>query len=291
MKANFKTAFKKEKLNTIVDQMKYELKGATNTASGLKLVNDEIFKEQKGMRPFDKGVSKFLIVITDGASNEDEHLTISTANAIKKRGVSIISIGIGSAINQSELNGMASNTDLVYNVENYENIFGLVGDILKTICKQSSKMILYNQVVRGKVSKKNYRYYAVDITKIIENKNKKELAIKLENIQGESKIWYSFDYEFPKDPKDLLTISEKFPKGNYIEERRKKRAIKKKDDIVIFPIPPNKYMLYLSVKGYKENNDFQMMFKLEKTSMANTNHKDVILNFLIFYSFKLILNL
>jgi Mg-chelatase subunit ChlD len=90
--------------------MKYE-QGSTNTQDALRLANDVVLQESNGMRPPEKGISKVVIVITDGGSNVNASLTIPNANKIKARGFSVFSVGVGSGVNQVDLNAMASNKD------------------------------------------------------------------------------------------------------------------------------------------------------------------------------------
>ncbi len=113
------TIFNKTVLLQKVAGMKYEA-GNTNTQDALRLANDFVLQESKGMRPLEKGVSKVVIVITDGGSNVNAALTVPNAGKIKERGFSVVSVGIGNSLNQAELIGMASNKDDVYNVDNYD---------------------------------------------------------------------------------------------------------------------------------------------------------------------------
>jgi hypothetical protein len=121
-------------LNTI-SSINY-LNSNTNTAGALAEADNNILQESAGMRPFDKGVSKVVIVLTDGASNVNAAMTIPNANKIKNRGINIISVGIGNQLNQQELEGIASTIDDVYNVNDFDKIGLILEGLVKSACQQ-----------------------------------------------------------------------------------------------------------------------------------------------------------
>ena len=74
--------------------------GSTNTAAGLRNALDA-FSGGYGSRP---DADNIAIVITDGYSNVDAHLTIPIADALKSKVKKVIGIGIGLS-NTDELMG------------------------------------------------------------------------------------------------------------------------------------------------------------------------------------------
>lgn len=79
--------------------------GNTNTSGGIYLMNHVIFQPGNGDR---SGVENIAIVITDGASTMDRHLTVPYAKEAKSKGVKMITIGITKSVNITELKAIAS---------------------------------------------------------------------------------------------------------------------------------------------------------------------------------------
>ena len=82
----------------------------TNTSGALWYMWDIMFSVAAGDRLQAPNVG---IVITDGASNYDENLTLPTALVAKDKGITLISLGIGTDVDYNELLGIASSSDLV----------------------------------------------------------------------------------------------------------------------------------------------------------------------------------
>ena len=81
---NLQSEYNKTRLLQIIAGMRYEA-GNTNTQDALRLANDVVLQERNGMRPLEKGVSKVVIVLTDGGSNVQVIETLSNYNLIFKR--------------------------------------------------------------------------------------------------------------------------------------------------------------------------------------------------------------
>jgi uncharacterized protein YegL len=77
----------------IIDDIEWD-GGFTYTFDALKMANDVVLQESRGMRPVSSGIPKVVMVITDGLSNNKTE-TLFQAQRIKNRGFSIISVGIG----------------------------------------------------------------------------------------------------------------------------------------------------------------------------------------------------
>ena len=221
---NLTTEYNKTRLLQIVAGMKYEA-GNTNTQDALRLANDVILQENNGMRPPEKGIAKVVIVLTDGGSNVNAQLTIPNANKIKQRGFSVVSVGIGNGIVQAELEGMASNPDDVYNVDNYDKVFEIVEGLLKTACEQPAEAVI-EQPIQGRVTQNSYRYYKLNFNNKTEaffnmTEDTFSFSIGVLNLVGNTNLFASFDEENPKDPNDFLSYANQstVSNGNYIEQR------------------------------------------------------------------------
>ena len=79
--------------------------GHTNTAGGIRIMNDVEFRPENGDRP---GVQNIAIVITDGVSTRDESQTIPQAIRARNRGIKIYSVGITNRINSEEVKKISS---------------------------------------------------------------------------------------------------------------------------------------------------------------------------------------
>ena len=77
----------------------------TNTSGALRAMYTLMFSDVNGDRP---GAQNIGIVVTDGASNRDEDLTIPEANAARAAGVTVFAIGIGDEVDPHELRGIAN---------------------------------------------------------------------------------------------------------------------------------------------------------------------------------------
>ena len=75
----------KDAINAKIDALPY-LDGNTNTSGGLYYMNTEIFKTSNGDRP---NVDNIAIVITDGQSTWDTHLTGPYAKEARDNGVKV----------------------------------------------------------------------------------------------------------------------------------------------------------------------------------------------------------
>ena len=83
--------------------------GGTATHIALQLLISQGFTTDGGARLSDGGVSRLAVVLTDGVSNSAAE-TISAASAVHsfEPSINVYAIGVGSNLNQAELNAIAS---------------------------------------------------------------------------------------------------------------------------------------------------------------------------------------
>ncbi len=129
---NFSDAFS---FNRALMQIPYKAT-KTNTAMALQLATEEI--REKGRLD----VPNVIIVLTDGRS-DDPIATQTQASLAQAQGIRILSVGIGSEIDISELNGISSDPD-------EDHVF-LIGDFSET-----SFTNLLAPLVRETCGKKTY---------------------------------------------------------------------------------------------------------------------------------------
>ncbi len=101
----------------------------TNTSGAIWYTHKHMFTEVNGDRPQAPNVA---IVITDGESTRDANLTVQYAIDAKRNGITIVSVGIGSRVNLTELKMIASNESLVYQASNFDSL-GLITSQLVTV--------------------------------------------------------------------------------------------------------------------------------------------------------------
>ena len=77
--------------------------GRTHTASALRLCREDIFDTSNGDRP---SATNAIIILTDGASTDES--PIAEARKLHDDGVEVMSVGIGSGINEDELSEISS---------------------------------------------------------------------------------------------------------------------------------------------------------------------------------------
>ena len=245
--------------------MPYE-DGATNTQAALKLANDEVLQERKGMRNIEKGISKIIIVLTDGGSNVDAGLTIPNAKLLKNREFSIISVGIGNDINQTELDAIASTKQDVYNVDGYDRVNDILEGLLKTTCQQPAQTVI-EKPIKGSCRKNSYKYYKLKF----DDQNKKlfnitgnesiKFTIGLKNLIGSTGLTSSFEDENPKEKDDFIDNKPNGGNlnGNYVEKAHNIQKKSIQENLYQIDKPEDKDSLYFGVKGYEDDNEFEVL--------------------------------
>lgn len=103
--------------------------GSTHTESGLSSAKFHFYSHH-GARP---NAQKIAIVLTDGQSYSTSR-TIQKANDLKGMGVKVISVGIGSSVSQTELNGIATDLQHVFNVTDFNALNSIQYEIKTAAC-------------------------------------------------------------------------------------------------------------------------------------------------------------
>lgn len=108
----------------------------TNTSGALYVMRTVMFTPKNGDRA---NVRNMGIVVTDGMSTYDHDKTIPYAMDAKRAGIVLVVIGVGSEVNQTELEGIASTspngTHFVYNVSNYDALSTIQNEIAMVACR------------------------------------------------------------------------------------------------------------------------------------------------------------
>ena len=102
----------------------------TKTGAGLTMAADKLFNNVR------TGVPRVLIVLTDGASNDD---VVTPSDALKSTGVIIFTVGLGKNFKKDQLNVMASDPkeEHVFTVD-FPQMETIVKAMQETLCKGKS---------------------------------------------------------------------------------------------------------------------------------------------------------
>lgn len=119
-----------ERLRNRVLNISYD-SGGTNTHLALQYARETSFSYARS------GVSKIAVVITDGQSNSRSR-TMDEAEKLRNSGVIIFSVGVGSGVDRTELEGMASKSTYVFDVVTFNALESIRERLTKTACEGRS---------------------------------------------------------------------------------------------------------------------------------------------------------
>ena len=120
----------KEDVIEYVNSMPYK-EGGTQTHKVLSYTYKTMLSERKGAR---KGVPNIVITLTDGRSTKKQK-TIEQAEELKKHAKSFV-IGIGSNLDDDEVNAIASGSDYRYDVTDFDVLKGIEDKLLSDMTCQ-----------------------------------------------------------------------------------------------------------------------------------------------------------
>lgn len=79
-------------------------------------------------------VANILIVVTDGQSN-NKSATLAQAAELHKTNINVFAVGVGSTVDQAELNAIASKSSNVFTVTNFDALDSIQAQLRKTACE------------------------------------------------------------------------------------------------------------------------------------------------------------
>ena len=93
----------------------------TRIDKALRLTQKELFSIPNGGRP---GVTKVLIVLTDGSQTKDAGAEDpgDVADEIRKSGINILTVGIGKGVNKTELAHISGGADKVFSAASFDQL-------------------------------------------------------------------------------------------------------------------------------------------------------------------------
>ena len=252
---NFNGKQEAKYLVDLVDKIKY-LDQNTYTGEALNQCKS-IYTTVNGMRNLNEGVSRVIMILTDGASNGLVK-PIPVANELKRNGIKIYSVGIGSGINLQELIGMATD-GRYYLVADYDKIGQIVGDMTETSCTEPAVIPLETSEIE--ILQNSFKYFRFPL----ENFNTSFIEVNVKNRLGQTKLFTSFD---KRNPNDLPSTIE-----GEAQMLRIKRDVSENN---VLSIPENSTDLYIGIKGLNTKNVFKIKI-LERTSAQSK----LVANFLL----------
>ena len=124
-----------------IDELPYR-GGNTNTSGGLYVMNHVIFQPRNGDRP---AVTNIAIVITDGESTWDKHLTEPYAKEARDSGVKMITVGVTDKINMAELRKIASQPQsrTILRVGDYNKLITALDNLVGETCARGIAFVAH----------------------------------------------------------------------------------------------------------------------------------------------------
>ncbi|XP_032620057.1 von Willebrand factor A domain-containing protein 2 isoform X2 [Chelonoidis abingdonii] len=110
------------------------LGGSASTGRALLHIHDDVMTVPKGARP---GVSKTVVVITDGSGTED---AIVPAQQLRSNGVSVFIVGIGD-VRRDTLLRIASSPNYLIHVSSYDDLQNYKDFIIERICEEAKRLV------------------------------------------------------------------------------------------------------------------------------------------------------
>lgn len=117
----------KDLLKILANSLRHPKVG-TNTALGIERVRKMMREQGRSFAP------KIMVVITDGRSASPA-LTALQADLAKAEGLTVIAVGVGSAIFRDELENIATNTQKIFQVTRFEDLALIINSMRDLICQ------------------------------------------------------------------------------------------------------------------------------------------------------------
>jgi uncharacterized protein YegL len=167
-----------------------QTQGSTATDQGIRTAN-LLFNHLEN-----NGTLKVLIVITDGGSDSPS-LTLERADLARKSGINILSMGIGSNINQNELVGISGGNENVFNIQDYTSISTWLDSLKSSICNQNTPAQNNNTFSTQSKDFDSPLYYELQKSK---SKNEKIILIPKSGDENHKvNIFASYSNPFPSE--------------------------------------------------------------------------------------------
>jgi putative chitinase len=246
-------------LNTITSIPQFA--DTTYTGEALEKCFD-IFSVAQGMRPESQGIPKVLILLTDGQSNGNIK-PIPVASRLKSLGITIVTVGVGSNLDYTELNGIAS-SNRVYLLSNFQTLINSFDDIIQTA--SSSPALIPSQTSRLSVDKDQTSFFKVSLKSALGNSSSvkpSRMRVSVNSILGSVDLFTSFDDQTPND-NEVVSDQARKRRASGSSAGSSKNAMGK---LLYLPANvTNDSFVFIGVKGRNDTNSFMI-----KTDLVSNN--------------------
>lgn len=134
VKIRFRDHDSTNSFKTAVDGLRHE-RGRTRIDRALQVASREVFPFAR------KGVHQIAFVITDGEqTQESDTVDLKVASEpLRKAGVQVLALGVGSGVNPAELRRIVERDEDVLIAKSFQDLLERVGSLIKTICYLAGK--------------------------------------------------------------------------------------------------------------------------------------------------------
>ena len=194
-------------LDTTVAGISYDGQG-TSTSVGLDLIRNNMMNATNGLRPLSAGVSRVLIVVTDGVSTPGYEPAYE-AGLIQDENVNVFAMGVGNGINVPQLHDMASSADNVYEIKSFARVIDIVAAISSKACDAPAVLTAGEQTTTT-VNDCEIKYYRPECPAV----SGSTLQVTVTAISGSVEVYISlnsshpgpFNYDLKDDSTDVEKI-------------------------------------------------------------------------------------
>lgn len=182
--------FTKENLIRKIKDIPYMNGACTATGSALSEARKICDKRCRAMH---EGVSRVMLVLSDGNSNCGTDVGIESTNLLHITKANVFAIGIGSYINMEELQTIATDKTYTIHIDNYSSLPAAINNITLKTCGIPA-FVVPSVKVESEVPGDTYRYYQVDTTELIQNRRNNAggfIEIIANVVQGSVEVYTS----------------------------------------------------------------------------------------------------
>jgi uncharacterized protein YegL len=162
--------FTKENLVRRIKDIRYLNGACTATGDALQAARQICDKNCRSLR---EGVSRVVLVLTDGYSNCGTAVGVESTNLLHITKASVFAVGIGNGVNKLELHTIATDDKYVVHVDNYLDLTVAINSITVQTCGIPA-FVVPNVKVESEVPSKTFRYYQLDTTELLSQKKNSE---------------------------------------------------------------------------------------------------------------------
>lgn len=218
-----------------IDSMNY-LAQTTATGDAIYAARTSIFTTTRGIVP------RLAIVFTDGQSNTGRPVA-TEAQLLKDEGVDIFAVGIGSGINDAELDTIASVPKSTYklHISGYNALYAAVNNITQIACNTNAFIPLFT-IINVDTPLNQQKFYQANLQKYPKGGY---AQIKVKHNTGRTNFYYSTTEKNPK-------TSNPFGRSTTLTNTNE----------YLVSIPAGTPRLYLTAHGIENLNkaDFEVQF-------------------------------